>query len=280
MQCLTPITLKNEKGLERFRVVPCGKCYVCLQKRRNDWIFRINQELKVSTSAFFITLTYDDLYIPIDENNNFTVSKKDVQLFMKRLRKKIQPYKVRYFVVSEYGGLTKRPHYHMILFNFPHKEFFVNDVVCTSWKNGFVSVAKVNPARIAYVTKYCMQFDSLPEYLKPNFMLCSRRPAIGSNYLSENVKKYHREKLDSSVSYNGFKFRMPRYYQDKIFDDDAKLLLKIKGHVYSKLSDSEYDKKYGEYDEKSLLIYRPLMKCQIIESFSRKLNKEILKDNL
>lgn len=281
MQCLTPITLKNENGvLSRFRVVPCGKCYICLQKRRHDWIFRISQELKVSSSAYFITLTYNDMNIPIDDNNNFTVSKVDFQLFMKRLRKRISPFKVRYFAVSEYGGKTLRPHYHLILFNFPNKEFDVLKMVSDSWNLGFVNVGKVNGARIAYVTKYCLQCDSVPDFLTPNFMLCSRRPAIGLNYLSEEVVTYHKDKLDSSVVLNGFRLRMPRYYKDKIFNEVERSMLSIKGSVLSSLSEKDYVLKYDGYDKQALSVFNPMMKTQIIENFSRKMFNQLKNDNL
>ena len=156
--CLFPVVLTKESRVRGYdgssftRMVPCGKCIDCLQKRRNDWVFRIKQELKVSSSAFFVTLTYNDENLPRDENDNPCVEIKDVQLFFKRLRKKIQPHKIRYFLTSEYGGTTYRPHYHFILFNFPHEKYDINKVLRETWKNGFIMSDKVTHGRIHYVT--------------------------------------------------------------------------------------------------------------------------------
>jgi hypothetical protein len=45
---------------------------------------------------------------------------------MKRLRKKIQPLKIRFFHCGEYGDKTRRPHYHALIFGygFPDKKIF------------------------------------------------------------------------------------------------------------------------------------------------------------
>lgn len=57
--CTNSITLKHVDF-----PVPCGKCLSCRKKRRADWSFRLQQEFLSSDSAFFITLTYNDLYLP------------------------------------------------------------------------------------------------------------------------------------------------------------------------------------------------------------------------
>ena len=83
-------------------MVPCGKCAACLTNKRKEWTFRLNQELHVSSSSFFITLTYDDEHIPVTEEGLPTFSKRDIQLFIKRLRKNTNR-KISYYIVSEYG---------------------------------------------------------------------------------------------------------------------------------------------------------------------------------
>lgn len=212
--------------------VPCGKCEACLQKRKNEWIFRLTKEFESSDSAYFITLTYDDDKLPkklvqiedtIEEIQ--CVSKRDCQLFLKRLRKSIEPFKIRYYLASEYGPKTLRPHYHMLLFNFPHElSNKIIDYIENAWNNGFISVSNVNPARIAYVGSYCMDNSTLPSHFIRNFVLCSRRPGIGYSYIDDdNIVRYH---TDNSVCYvtslcNGqaYKASMPRYYRSKLFDD-------------------------------------------------------------
>ena len=93
-------------------LVPCGKCLNCLMNKRNDWAFRLMQEYRHSKSGLFITLTYHSKYVP-DQG----VDKEHFQKFMKRLRHTTSQ-RLRYYGVGEYGTVTGRPHYHIILFNY------------------------------------------------------------------------------------------------------------------------------------------------------------------
>lgn len=261
MQCFRPIkiALTKEQMLKRINMqnlpmseriathinVPCGKCAACLSRRRQTWNFRLMNEVKHCDSCYFVTLTYDDDHVnyKVVNINGFVeyvpvVCKRDVQLFLKRFRKKIEPFKIRYFLVSEYGPNSHRPHYHMLLFNFPKLlKDKLDEYLSESWDLGFIRVDPVSPARVAYVTSYCLDFSDLPEYLDKNFMLCSRRPAIGSAYLDEldNVE-FHRRNVDAlcTIEANGkaCKISMPRYYRDKIFSDDEKLAVASQSREY------------------------------------------------
>lgn len=231
-------TLPTFVRCARYVYVPCGKCEACLTNRKNAWSFRLSQELKNSESGYFITLTYDDDNIPLESKIVdgemvvvASVNKRDVQLFLKRLRKKIEPYKVRYFLVSEYGPQTFRPHYHMILFNFPQLlKNKLYDIINESWKLGFIAVDDISPGRIAYCCSYCLDSSRLPKQYTRNFMLCSKRPALGSTYLdNDSVCRYHVDNLDDFVYISEAgkvsKIKMPRYYRDKLFSDDEKYQL-------------------------------------------------------
>lgn len=280
MKCVSPINLPSDGKSKLRRLVPCGKCYPCLQKRRNDWIFRIQQEIKVSTSCYFVTLTYEDGSLPRDDNDNPTVSKRDVQLFLKRLRKSISPYKIRYFLVSEYGGKTFRPHYHMILFNYPHDKRDVTNDIKLAWNMGFISVSPITPQRVAYVTKYCMQNTYLPDMLKKTFMLCSRRPAIGSNYISDATKNFHKENLETTVRMNGYRHSLPKYYIEKIFDRAERWKIKMDREYYSQQKAAEFYNKYFNYDIWALENGLPTMETQIKEEYAKKLYKMYKNDSL
>ncbi len=74
-----------------------------------------------------MTLTYDDEHLPINDyvdsdgviHGKPTLRKRDVQLFLKRLRKNYKyDNHIKYFCCGEYGGKTFRPHYHLIIFGF------------------------------------------------------------------------------------------------------------------------------------------------------------------
>lgn len=50
----------------RGRLVPDQTCPVCLAKKRNDWSFRLRQEVDHSDgNAYFVTLTYDPENLPV-----------------------------------------------------------------------------------------------------------------------------------------------------------------------------------------------------------------------
>lgn len=224
-----PDSFPIEYRFARYINVPCGKCEACLAKRKSEWIFRLTKEFENSKSAYFITLTYDTENVPwnADEDGNpinYSVSKRDAQLFLKRLRKNIWPFKVRFFLVSEYGPTSYRPHYHLLLFNYPNElKDSIIERVESAWNQGFVTISSVNPARIAYVCGYCLDNSDLPEDFTKNFMLCSRRPAIGHQFLDDiNTVNYLRHKQDGLcyIRINGesVPVRIPRYYRDKIFD--------------------------------------------------------------
>lgn len=251
MQCLSPFSRRNPKGTSNADriTVPCGKCLSCLSRRRSSWSFRLKKELDVATSAYFITLTYDDDHLPHSDCGAPVVCKKDVQLFFKRFRKKLYPVKIRYFLVSEYGENTHRPHYHLILFNFPRSldlSVFLNK----SWIYGHCHVGSVTSASIHYVTKYCLALDDVSDEIVRPFMLCSTKPALGSNYLTSAMKTWHIDGLRSYVMNDGFKQCLPRYYRDKIFDEFQKEDIRNIQLKSIRQAEMDYDNKYGEYDER------------------------------
>lgn len=179
----------------------------------------------MSLSSHFVTLTYDTKYIPITERGFMTLNKRDVQLFMKRLRK-LQTTKLRYYAVGEYGTKTMRPHYHIILFNLENEQH-----IPTAWTSGGVHIGTVSGASIGYTCKYIAKPGRIPLHRNDDrvkeFSLISR--GIGKGYLSDDVVKYHK----SDVTRNfvtlpgGVKNALPRYYRDRIYDDDDKAIQRV-----------------------------------------------------
>jgi len=166
MRCISPLMIRD-KG--RRDIVPCGKCNYCLQSKRADWTFRLLQEHKVSDSAHFLTMTYDEDKLPYSGSGVPQLCKQDVVLFTKRLRK-MQSQRfpdargLRYYTVGEYGTQTHRPHYHSIMFNLQ------SDVLANLpniWQNGLTYVGTVNIASIHYVTKYVINRLDAPADLEP-----------------------------------------------------------------------------------------------------------------
>lgn len=188
MKCLSPVTIKNPNfhpdsaelrylNEPRYIEVPCGKCYNCLRKRANEWVFRLEREMRYHLCATFLTLTYDDEHLPKDGSLNY----RHVQLYYKRLRKTLN---FRHFTIGEYGPENLRPHYHAILFGLsPDDELFLKE----KWPYGFIKLGKVTSASINYVAGYCcknaIDYSSLG--LARQFTRCSIRPAIGFNYCEQ-----------------------------------------------------------------------------------------------
>lgn len=211
---------------------PCGKCGPCLSRKRNDWSLRLEEEVKVSSSAYFVTLTYADEYMPRNINGSPTVCKRDCQLFLKRLRKavsRIDPnIRIRYYLVAEYGSNTLRPHYHAIIFNLPVlSHYSAQNLIIESWKSGLVHVGSCTPASIAYCTKYCINRHNLPSHGgDKTFSLMSRNPGLGSSFLAAQHDSYMDFPRPYVVRPGGYKAPLPRYYSDRFFSSSDKELLK------------------------------------------------------
>ena len=246
-----------------FTFVPCGKCIVCLSRRKSDWIFRLKQELKQSFSSYFVTLTYSPDFLPV---NSFVIPvlvKSHLQKFMKVLRSRFTGANIRFFGVGEYGSKTLRPHYHLLLFNVPYHAD-LHDVIFKSWKFGHIQIGTVQDSSISYVCKYVLGGTLLPElstlfdeYDVPKpFMLCSRRPAIGYGYISESTIKYHHDNSTVYTVQDGKRVPLPRYLRRKIFDEDT--LRNINSELQSsslesaRLSFEHYSKLYGSEKATSL----------------------------
>lgn len=192
MDCLNPVLIDNPDYLQSYDTfgrskisVPCGKCSVCIVNNAQEWRTRLEIEWNESSSAHFITLTYDESHIPYVRYSDTTstpidvpcVSKRDVQLFLKRLRKRFSECRIRYFFVSEYGPSTFRPHYHAILFGLPRlsddrlvNECKLNQEIQKLWHNGLTKLDAVTYGRISYVTKYLSCVTYIPDYLPRPFV--------------------------------------------------------------------------------------------------------------
>lgn len=228
MKCPFPIILRNKDGLPFS--VPCGKCFVCLQKKSTDWSTRLSKEIHTSLITFFCTLTYNDDNVPLTSLGNKTLRKRDIQLFNKRLRikfKRLYDIKYRFFICGEYGPRTCRPHYHGL--------FFFNSKVSSNtfrrlcedcWSNGFIQVEKADANASNYVSKYVTKFVQLNVYdkeLEPTFGLQSRRPGIGFAWCENSeVKNFFRESKQTFTRVNGYKVPLPRYFKDKLFNESER----------------------------------------------------------
>lgn len=216
-QCLAPFR-KKETQID----FPCGKCYECLARRVSGWSFRLMQEYKRCESAYFVTLTYENENLTKTLNNYKTIIKRDLQLYFKRLRKLHPNYtKIKYYACGEYGTNTKRPHYHIILFNAnPH-------YIAEAWQLGQIHIGEVNEASVGYTLKYMSKKSQIPVHQNDDrqkeFSLMSKR--LGANYLTPEMVKWHESDLLNRMYLplqDGKKIAMPRYFKEKIYTPEER----------------------------------------------------------
>lgn len=230
MKCISPVYVRR-MGMH----VPCGKCGFCVEKAIKAWCLRLGHEMEVSSSAFFITLTYNDEHLP----PNAELSKRDLQLFIKRLRK-ANPG-IRYFAIGEYGTEEGRPHYHAIIFNLVDL-----DLVNRSWTDnsghpiGFIVGERCGMGAIRYVVAY-MALPQVDNGKAKAFRIMSRgngRPGdpnqygIGYSYV-KRMKNFHKARSDAVVYSFSSPNSMPRYYKEKIFSKGQLLYINMKARQYS-----------------------------------------------
>lgn len=207
--------------------IPCGVCIGCKLDRSKDWTGRLLMEYELNKDAFFITLTYDDVHLP----KNGSLCKRDVQLFLKRLRKMFPFLTIKYFCAGEYGSTTFRPHYHLVVFGvnlfnevFKSKKYdnsghFKSEVLDKLWSNGFSLFSAVTPENIGYTTRYTLKKvnykvkdRSLKKFgLIDEFLLCSK--GLGFNYFLLN---YDRLVSNGVYYYSGNAYPLPRYFLEKL----------------------------------------------------------------
>jgi hypothetical protein len=125
----------------------------------------------------FVTLTYDEKNHPRDGSLN----PEDVTRFLKRFRKRIDPGRVRYYLVGEYGDVSWRPHYHIAFFGQGVERL---GEIEESWPYGFVSVGDLNAKSASYICGYVIKKLTKPDDPRlegkyPEFARMSRNPGIG-----------------------------------------------------------------------------------------------------
>lgn len=245
-----PSTLpgRDEDGsVSAHYLIPCGHCLGCRQQQANEWTNRLLMESKYHDSMHFVTLTYNDEHLPVSFHEDidtgeliggFSLSKRDCQLFFKRLRRAFPDDRIRYYLAGEYGPNTGRPHYHAILFGLhpddlmpfgrseTGNQYYISETLQRVWQNGFVSIEPANDFTIRYVTGYITKkLGAHPnaEYekkgLTPPFSLSSRRPGLGLSYLEDHLEKIEADDHITLSTPNGsLQCSLPRYFRKKLVD--------------------------------------------------------------
>lgn len=209
LMCMRPYMTKD------LVEVPCGRCRNCRSQRARVWAVRLEHEMCYHEKMCFVTLTYDDEIRLCD----YSLHKRDVVLFMKRLRKEVEKG-IKYYLCGEYGGKYSRPHYHAIMFGVGIDE---EDIIRESWGLGGVDIGFVGPKSIRYVCKYISKAVLgkthkdrwLEMYGKREIPFSLMSKGIGRQWLLDNASKVIK---DGGLVVKGKLHAMPRYYNNLVKD--------------------------------------------------------------
>lgn len=225
------IVFDRSKSVGARIELPCGRCIGCRLERARQWAIRCMHESQCHTQNCFITLTFNEAHVPVSGS----LSKRDWQLFAKRMRKRCGPF--RFFHCGEYTS-TGLPHYHSCIFgyDFPDREYFKDSASGSRlyrsalleelWPYGFSTVGDVSFESAAYVARYSLKKvtgDAAEEHymrvdahgqviqLQPEYVTMSRRPGIGAAWF----RRFGNEVYPSDeVIARGYPSKPPRYYDE------------------------------------------------------------------
>lgn len=177
--------------------IPCGRCLGCRLDYSRQWATRICLEAKKWQHNYFVTLTYNEDFVPLDDIP-FKVSEdgevldsrlmpnlhpEHLQYFLKRLRtifkRDFNHDNIRFFACGEYGSKNLRPHFHLILFNCPLSDLvpykknsqgdmlYLSPLIERAWSitdsdgnfvpRGFCTVGEVSYQSASYVARYMLK---------------------------------------------------------------------------------------------------------------------------
>ncbi len=242
------LTFDRKNSTGQLAEVPCGQCIGCRLDYSKSWAIRCMHEAQMYDNNCFLTLTYEDSQIP----SNGSLNKSHFQKFIKRLRKRLQPQKVRYYHCGEYGTKYSRPHYHALLFNydFPDKRLwsygqgknpmYRSKLLESLWDFGWSTISDLTQASAAYAARYSIKkirgtatniidpdtglkpYERVDEItgeiiaILPEYATMSTHPGIGRDW----YEKYKDDVFpDDFVVYKGKRCRTPNYYR-KLLEQD------------------------------------------------------------
>lgn len=229
-----------------FRKFPCRKCIPCLIARQKAWVSRLVEELRNHPFNYFVTLTYDDEHVPIDENGEMCFNKQHFIKLNMDMRKRFQQGKLanpvaddilgspaflelpkdvkyKYYLTVEYGPTTFRPHAHGVWYGLPESRDLVEVLFRTLWPYGFVSVFPAAEGAAGYISKYLVSDgvgkNSYHGNGMPPFSLMSK--GLGLSYVDRMGDWHRADSRRLFTQYHGSKGTMDRYLKHKIYPQDV-----------------------------------------------------------
>lgn len=171
-------------------MVKCGKCQECKLERGRNWTYKIFLEALDYTDKIFITLTY------ANEKKGQQLNKRDLQLFIKRLRKYLGNQEIKYFAAGEYGEKKGRAHYHIILLGWTPNDLklrkkskkgnqmYSSETLQKLWGHGLCTIQRFDYKEVNYLTLYL-------DHNNENLLKYNRKALYRKNKLIEELKIKH-----------------------------------------------------------------------------------------
>lgn len=246
-----PLVFAKHKGVPGSQLkVPCHQCIGCRIDHGSGWSIRLMQESKFHQCCSFLTLTMAPEFYP----KNGSLSKRDLQLFWKRVRKEFPGLLIRHYSVGEYGEKTGRAHYHAICFGlnfivdrkFHHQNnkkqsLYTSPTLNRLWGKGECYIGEVTPTSCAYVAGYAFKkingTRAEEHYrrvdpgtgetwmLQKEFALISNRPGIGYRHFEQYGDQMY---LRDSCVLRGRELSVPKYYDRCLKKVDPERLERLK----------------------------------------------------
>lgn len=153
---------------------------------------------------------------------------------MKRLRKSVEPRRIKYYGCGEYGELNKRPHYHAILFGI--HAIKDRQLIENAWPCGFVYCGSVTYESARYVADYTSKQggEEWQERMREDMAWLGREldnleipfniqsMGIGKQYALDNAEQFEQT---LRLYVKGQPVSIPRYYL-KVLSIDPELIHK------------------------------------------------------
>ena len=239
------VTFKRSESTGIFQSVPCGQCIGCRLDYGLMWGMRCVHEAREHDQNCFITLTYDDEHLPYGGS----LVKEHHQKFMKKLRRRIEPRKIKAYLAGEYGEKLGRPHYHACLFgyDFPDKKLYrrepyplyTSEILESLWGKGFCSVGELTFESAAYTARYCLKkvtgkrreehYTRVVLETGELIHLVPEYAAISNGIGKEWYLKFGKQAFAyDEIIHEGRRRKPPRYYEEMLCRDEPELYEKVK----------------------------------------------------
>lgn len=263
----------------------CRKCLPCLHRRQQEWVSRLTEELRQHDNNYYLTFTYEDSFLPFDEDGQMCFDSKRIIKLHRDLRKRFQEGRFRnpcyheiegspeflplpkdvhfkYYLTSEYGpeesGATQRPHYHAVYYGLGVDIYTAELLFKSLWPDGFIKCLPAWPGSAGYISKYLVKdVTSGDSYNDDTRMspIAIMSKGLGKSYVQRMESWHHADPSRTFFQYHGDKKVLSRYYKDKLYPkmdgDEPTPYLK-----YRLAAEAAFQKRTNEVREKYYFLSR------------------------